>query len=72
MTQTQKQEAKMTNLLKLVNANADKLTADQINAVNITGFLYSVSRLNPLQATARLVAVALSFMDINDIVEALE
>lgn len=72
MTNNQKQEKKINNLLKLINNNADKLTPEQINALNITGFLYSVSRLNILQATARLVAVALSFMDINKVSEALE
>ena len=72
MTQTQKLEAKMNNLLKLINDHADQLTADDINTLNLTGFLYSVSRLNALQATARLVAVALAFMPLNDIVEAME
>ena len=73
MTYKQKEEVSLNNLYQPLLKVWNELTEEQKNIINMTGFLYSVSRVNILQAVAQLTAIALELKwDITTIKELLK
>lgn len=65
---TQKQEKQLNTLFNEIKKC--NLTQEEIDQINVEGFLYSVGRLNILQITAILTKIALNHnIDITKIKE---